>query len=160
VPHVNSVSICPNDKCTLFLLAGCYTLLEQTALESFVPLCQQRRIGVFLGGVFNSGILATGAGSGATYNYDTAPPQVQERVRRIAAVCERHGTPLATAALQFPLAHPAVAAVAPHLSVIMPRPPWAGLWVGDPAAWDGRPPPRARAGPGNAEVRPWSRGDR
>ncbi len=92
-------------------MAGCYTLLEQTALESFLPLCQQRGIGVFLGGVFNSGILATGAGPGATYNYDTAPPRILERVRRIAAVCERHGTPLATAALQFPLAHPAVTAL-------------------------------------------------
>jgi D-threo-aldose 1-dehydrogenase len=63
---------------------------------------------VFLGGVCNSGILVTGPGAGAKYNYADAPPAILERVGRIAAVCARHGVALATAALQFPLAHPAV----------------------------------------------------
>ena len=91
-----------------FLLAGRYTLLEQRALDEFLPLCQERRIGIFLGGVFNSGILATGARPGAWYQYQPASPAILERVGRIEALCARHGVPLATAALQFPLAHPAV----------------------------------------------------
>ncbi|HWQ15840.1 MAG TPA: aldo/keto reductase [Roseiflexaceae bacterium] len=90
-----------------FLLAGRYTLLEQGALE-FLALCRERGIGVLLGGVFNSGILATGPRAGAKYNYADAPPDVLERAGTIAAACERHGAPLATAAVQFVLAHPAV----------------------------------------------------
>ncbi len=91
-----------------FLLAGRYTLLEQKALDEFLPLCAERQIGVFLGGVFNSGILATGARPGAWYQYQAASPEILERVGRIEALCARHGVPLPTAALQFPLAHPAV----------------------------------------------------
>jgi len=91
-----------------FLLAGRYTLLEQKALDEFMPLCAERNIGVFLGGVFNSGILATGARPGASYQYQAASPEILERVGRIEAICEQHGVPLPTAALQFPLAHPAV----------------------------------------------------
>jgi D-threo-aldose 1-dehydrogenase len=91
-----------------FLLAGRYTLLEQKALDEFLPLCLERNIGVFLGGVFNSGILATGARPGASYQYQAASPEILERVGRIEAICEQHGVPLQTAALQFPLAHQAV----------------------------------------------------
>ncbi len=97
----------------LFLLAGRYTLLEQAALESFLPLCLAQGIGVVLGGPFNSGILATGAKPGAFYNYEPAPPHILEKVGRIEAVCRAHGVPLATAALAFPLAHPAVVSVIP-----------------------------------------------
>lgn len=94
-----------------FLLAGRYTLLEQGALETFLPLCQERKIGVLVGGVLNSGILGTGARSGALYNYRAAPLTILERVARIEAVCARHGVPLHVAALQFPLAHPAVTSI-------------------------------------------------
>lgn len=94
-----------------FLLAGRYTLLEQTALDEFLPLCQERQIGVFLGGIYNSGILAKGPEPGATYNYAVAPPAIRERVAQIEAVCTRHGVALQTAAARFPLAHPAVTAV-------------------------------------------------
>jgi D-threo-aldose 1-dehydrogenase len=97
----------------LFLLAGRYTLLEQESLESFLPLCEHKGIGIVLGGPFNSGILATGPKPGAFYNYDPAPPQILERVSRIEAVCTAHGVPLAAAALQFPLAHPAVVSLIP-----------------------------------------------
>lgn len=97
----------------LFLLAGRYTLLEQEALESFLPLCVERGIGIALGGPYNSGILATGPRPGAFYNYDPAPPAILERVSRIQAVCEAHGVALAAAALSFPLAHPAVVSVIP-----------------------------------------------
>jgi D-threo-aldose 1-dehydrogenase len=94
-----------------FLLAGRYTLLEQTALDEFLPYCVEHQISLMLGGVLNSGILATGAVPGATYNYEPAPPAIQERVRRIEAVCARHDVPLRVAALQFPLAHSAVASL-------------------------------------------------
>ncbi len=97
----------------LFLLAGRYTLLEQEALESFLPLAQTRGIGVVIGGPYNSGVLATGARAGAFYNYDVAPQWVLARVARIEAVCARHGVRLVDAAFQFPLRHPAVVSVIP-----------------------------------------------
>jgi len=93
------------------LLAGRYTLLDQEALDDLLPLCEQRRIRLIIGGAYNTGILATGAVEGAYYNYRPAPPEILERVRRIEAVCARHGVALASAALQFPLGHPAVATV-------------------------------------------------
>jgi len=95
----------------LFLLAGRYTLLEQEALSSFLPLCRERGIGIVIGGPFNSGILATGPKPGAFYNYSPAPPDILERVARIEAVCRAHAVPLRAAALAFPLAHPAVVSV-------------------------------------------------
>ena len=97
----------------LFLLAGRYTLLEQEALDSFLPLCEKRGIGIVLGGPYNSGILATGAKPGAYYNYDAAPQGILDRVARIEAVCKRHGVKLIEAALQFPLAHPSVVSLIP-----------------------------------------------
>lgn len=97
----------------IFLLAGRYTLLEQEALESFLPLCQDRGIGVVIGGPYNSGILATGARPGAHFNYGDAPAQVLERVGRIEEVCGRHGVRLIEAALHFPLMHPSVVSVIP-----------------------------------------------
>jgi len=96
-----------------FLLAGRYTLLEQAALDSFLPLCVARDIAVIIGGPFNTGILATGAMEGATYDYRPAPAEVMARVRRIEAICRSHGVALASAALQFPLHHPAVSSVIP-----------------------------------------------
>ena len=96
-----------------FLLAGRYSLLEQTALDSFLPLCASRAIGVIIGGPFISGILALGAVPGATYNYLPAPPDVLERVGALQRVVAAHGVPLAAAALQFPFHHPAVTAVIP-----------------------------------------------
>jgi D-threo-aldose 1-dehydrogenase len=96
-----------------FLLAGRYTLLEQAPLDEFLPLCERRDIALIIGGAYNTGILATGATPGAYYQYAPAPPEIMERVRRIEAVCARHGVRLPTAALQFPLGHPAVATVIP-----------------------------------------------
>lgn len=97
----------------IFLLAGRYTLLEQDSLESFLPLCEERGIGIVIGGPYNSGILATGAKEGAYFNYDVAPPDVLERVRRIQSVCDRHGIRLVDAAFRFPLLHPSVLSVIP-----------------------------------------------
>lgn len=97
----------------LFLLAGRYTLLEQEALNSFLPLAQQRGIGIVLGGPYNSGILASGAKPGAMYNYEPAPKAILDRVKRIEAVCLRHKVKLPQAALRFPLTHPCVVSVIP-----------------------------------------------
>lgn len=93
------------------LLAGRYSLLEQPALDEFLPLALEKGIGVMLGGVFNSGILASGPVPGATYNYRPAPPEILARVGHIQRICERHGVSLFSAALQFALGHPAVASV-------------------------------------------------
>jgi D-threo-aldose 1-dehydrogenase len=91
----------------VFLLAGRYTLLEQTSL-GFLNLCKKKGIGIFLGGVYNSGILATGPKETAQYNYANAPTAVLEKARKINAICERHGVPLNRAALHFARAHPTI----------------------------------------------------
>jgi D-threo-aldose 1-dehydrogenase len=96
----------------LVMLAGRYTLLEQGALDDLLPLCERRGIGVVVAGAFNSGLLAREKPTEeATYNYARAPADVLERARRIADVCERHGTTLPEAAIAFPLAHPAIVSV-------------------------------------------------
>jgi D-threo-aldose 1-dehydrogenase len=92
-----------------FLLAGRYTLLEQGPLDDLIPLCMQRGTSLVIGGPLNSGILA----GRDTWNYDKAPPEIVERVRKIEAVCQAHNVPLPAAALQFPLAHPVVASIIP-----------------------------------------------
>jgi len=94
-----------------FLLAGRYTLLEQTPLDTFFPQCLENNNGLVLGGVYNSGVLASGARADAQYNYAPAPPSVLDRVSRIEAICERHGVALNVAALQFAAAHPAVSSL-------------------------------------------------
>jgi D-threo-aldose 1-dehydrogenase len=96
-----------------FLLAGRYTLLEQTALEHFLPECQKRGSSIIIGGPYNTGILASEPVEGATYDYEAVDPEVLARARRISRVCESHGVPLPAAALQFPLLHPAVCSVIP-----------------------------------------------
>ncbi|MCS6878559.1 MAG: aldo/keto reductase [Geminicoccaceae bacterium] len=95
----------------VFLLAGRYTLLEQGGLEDLLPLAREKGFSLLLGGPFNSGILATGAVPGARYDYKPAPPEILARVRRIEAVCARHGVPLKAAAIQFPLGLDEVAAI-------------------------------------------------
>jgi D-threo-aldose 1-dehydrogenase len=93
----------------LVMIAGRYTLLEQSALDDLLPLCRARGVGVVAAGVFNSGLLSRSRpGEGARYDYAPAPPHIVERARDIAAVCEHHGTTLPAAALAFPLAHAAV----------------------------------------------------
>lgn len=100
-----------------FLLAGRYTLLEQSALDSFMPKCERHGATLIIGGAYNSGILATGTRRGGVlhYNYAPASSAIIERVRRIETVCDTHGVTLAAAALQFPLAHPIVSSVIPGL---------------------------------------------
>jgi D-threo-aldose 1-dehydrogenase len=97
----------------LFLLAGRYTLLEQEALLSFLPMATDRGIGIVIGGPYNSGVLATGPKPGAFYNYDPAPPHILKRVAKIEAICKAHNVRMVDAAFQFPLRHPAVISVIP-----------------------------------------------
>jgi len=96
-----------------FVLAGRYTLIDHSGLKEILPLCEQKGISVIIGGPYNSGILASGAVSGAKFNYQDAPAEIVERVRKLEEVCRRHSVPLKAAAVQFPLAHPAVASVIP-----------------------------------------------
>jgi D-threo-aldose 1-dehydrogenase len=95
----------------VFLLAGRYTLLDQSALADLLPICEQKEIGVVVGGVMNSGVLADPR-PGSHFNYAPAPTDIVERAAKLAATCARHGVPLRAAAVQFPLAHPAVVSVA------------------------------------------------
>jgi len=92
-----------------FLLAGRYTLLEQAPLDDLLPRCLRAGISVVIGAPFNTGILA----GRASYNYKPPPPEVVARVNAIRTICESHRVPIIAAALQFPLAHPAVASILP-----------------------------------------------
>ena len=118
------------------LRAAAYTLLETRALRRMLPLCEERGIGVIAAAPYASGWLATQDES-TTYMYGPAPDDIVERSRRMQAICARHGVALAAAALQFPLAHPLVAAVIPgaktpreatqnhrHLHTEVPRAVW------------------------------------
>jgi D-threo-aldose 1-dehydrogenase len=100
-----------------FLLAGRYSLLEQGALDELFPLCEQKNIGVMLGGTYNSGILATKLQPGAKYDYADAPPEILERARRLQALATRYDVSLKAAASQFALAHPVVTTIIPGTRV-------------------------------------------
>ena len=101
-----------------FMLAGGYTLLEHASLDTLLRHCTEHSRSVMVAAPFNTGILATGAIEGARFNYQPAPQDILARTARIEAICRRHGVRLPAAALQFPLAHPAVASVvAGHQSV-------------------------------------------
>jgi D-threo-aldose 1-dehydrogenase len=94
-----------------FLLAGRYTLLEQGALDSFLPYCEKEKISVIIGGPYNSGILASP--KTGRYNYREPPAEVVAKTIKLKEVCDKYNVPLRAAALQFVLAHPAVASVIP-----------------------------------------------
>ena len=95
----------------VFLLAGRYTLLEQTSLDTLFPLCAARDVSIVVGGPFNSGILV----GGDTWNYGAAPDHILQRVKDLSAVCRDYDVPLPAAALQFPLGHDVVCSVIPGL---------------------------------------------
>lgn len=100
----------------VFLLSGRYTLLEQAVLDSFLLRCQREGVSLVIGAPLNSGILASGAVAGATYNYEVPPPAIIARVNGIEEVCRSHGIPIAAAACQFPLTHASVVSVIPGMS--------------------------------------------
>lgn len=127
-------------KFDCILLAGRYTLLDQSSLDKLLPACVKHNVSVIIGGPYNSGILATGPTAGATYNYSAASPEILERVRRLQSACKEFNVELRAAALQFPLAHAAVATIIPGarssaevkenirlLSVEIPSELWAEL---------------------------------
>jgi len=94
------------------LLAGRYTLLDQSGLDDLLPLAVERGVAIVAGGVYNSGLLSEPRpGAGAMYDYAPAPPDLIERARRLADVCSGHGVDLPTAAINFPRRHPAVVSV-------------------------------------------------
>ncbi|NKB57618.1 MAG: aldo/keto reductase [Alphaproteobacteria bacterium] len=97
----------------MFLVAMPYTLMDQDALDEELPLCAEKGIGVVIGSVFSSGVLATGARDDAVYGYQPPPPEIVAKLSGMEAVCTRHAVPLRAAALQFPLLHPAVASIIP-----------------------------------------------
>lgn len=99
-----------NADVNCFLLAGRYTLLEQSAL-AFLDWCTQNEVSIFLGGVYNSGILASGPVEGAKYDYEDAPAEILDKARRLQEVTRRHGVPLHVAAQHFARAHPAIASL-------------------------------------------------
>lgn len=90
-----------------FLLAGRYTLLDQGALDALFPVCAAKNIGILLGGIYNSGILAN-PHIGAKFNYQDADAALVARALALDALSRKHGTELKAAALQFCMAHPAV----------------------------------------------------
>ena len=114
---VNEIAVCQEameaGDFDCFLLAGRYTLLEQTPLDGFFATCRARGISIILGGPFNSGILVRPGRAGGTYNYKAAPPAIRARLRKLVAICAAHRVALPNAALQFCLAHPVVASVIP-----------------------------------------------
>jgi D-threo-aldose 1-dehydrogenase len=94
------------------MLAGRYTLLDQSAVSDLLPLAADRGVRVIAAGVYNSGLLSDSHPAlGATYDYQPAPEELVGRAQRLAAVCDAHGVDLPTAAIHFPLRHPAVASV-------------------------------------------------
>jgi D-threo-aldose 1-dehydrogenase len=106
-PLAELISACDLD---VVLLAGRYTLLDQSSLADLLPLCESRGVSVVIGGVFNSGILIDPA-PGALFNYLPADHALLAKARAIREICDKHDVPLAAAALQFPLAHPRVCTV-------------------------------------------------
>ncbi|RWK41065.1 aldo/keto reductase [Mesorhizobium sp.] len=112
---VNEVQICldvlrqaPLD---CILLASRYSLLDRTAEAELLPLCRQRQTSLIIGGVFNSGILATGPVPGAHFDYLPATADILDRVGAMEKIAAEGGYPLAAAAFQFPLHEPVVASV-------------------------------------------------
>ncbi len=112
---VNEVPVCldvlRNGDLDCILLAGRYTLLDRSAEAELIPLCEKKGVSLVVGGVFNSGILATGPVPGANFDYMAAEPPVLEKVAAMEAVARAQGLSLAAPALQFPLAHPLVSTV-------------------------------------------------
>ena len=100
------------------LLAGRYTLLDQSAFPQFLPLCLERAVKLVIGGPYNSGILASDLDGPVLFDYRRAPENLVLKARRIKGICSRHGVELRAAALQFPLAHDAVLSVVPGAASI------------------------------------------
>jgi D-threo-aldose 1-dehydrogenase len=112
---VNEVPVCldvmRNADIDAILMAGRYTLLDRSAVAELIPLCREKGTSLVVGGVFNSGILATGPVPGSHFDYMPASEEVLGKVGAMEEVAKRHGLPLAAPALQFPLRDPVVSSV-------------------------------------------------
>lgn len=110
--QVNDLVVQLGSSCSFdcFLIAGRYTLLDQSAAEEALPLCEEKGIAVIIGSPYNTGILHD-PGPNATFDFTPASPELVAKARRIKEVCERHEVPLPAAAIQFPFGHPCVAQV-------------------------------------------------
>lgn len=112
---VNEEAVCleimPRFDLDCILLAGRYTLLEQQRARGVMAEAQRRGVAIIAGGPFNSGLLADPSAPGTTYNYQPVDAEMLERARRVYAICAAEQVDVGAAALQFVLAHPAVATV-------------------------------------------------
>jgi D-threo-aldose 1-dehydrogenase len=110
--QVNQVLLELGEACDFncFLVAGRYTLLDQSALDEVLPLCRRKNISVIIGSPYNTGILHDPKPD-STFDFVQAPPELIEKAMRIKAVCQKYNVPLPAAAIQFPFAHPAVAQI-------------------------------------------------
>jgi D-threo-aldose 1-dehydrogenase len=110
--QVNRVLIELGEACNFdcFLIAGRYTMLDQSALDEVLPLCLRKNIAVIIGSPYNTGILHDPRPD-STFDFVQAPAPLIEKARKLKAVCDKYNVPLPAAAIQFPLAHPAVAQV-------------------------------------------------
>ncbi len=105
-----SVAIMKETDLNIALIAGRFTLLDQSAQAELYPLALAKKVSIIAAGVFNSGVLANPV-AGAYYDYEIAPQEIIDKARAIANFLEKFNVTLASAALQFPLRHPAVASV-------------------------------------------------
>ena len=120
------------------MLAGRYTLLDQSALDDLLPACLEHAVTVLNAAIFNSGILAQARPDAyARFEYGAAPPRVLKRAAAIAAICASYHTSLPAAAMAFSAAHPAVTAIVVGAddaqqvrdnSALLAWPPPAALW--------------------------------
>jgi D-threo-aldose 1-dehydrogenase len=106
-----AVELMPLFPLDCVMLAGRYTLLEQHASRRIMQEAQARNVGILVAGPYSSGLMGDARAPGSTYNYAPVEPEVLQRAQRIYALCAEHGVDAGAAALQFPLAHPAVASV-------------------------------------------------
>jgi D-threo-aldose 1-dehydrogenase len=112
---VNEQAVClevlPRFDLDCIMLAGRYTLLEQENSSEVMAQANARGVRVLIAAPYNSGLLGPANGPGTSYNYAPVDAPTFERARRIYAQCASEGVDVGAAALQFPLAHPAVACV-------------------------------------------------
>jgi D-threo-aldose 1-dehydrogenase len=120
------------------LLAGRYTLLEQSALPEFMPLCTERGVKLTIGGPYNSGILARDLDQPVAFDYQRAPEHLVDKAKALKAVCERHGVELRAAALQFIFGHEAVISTVPGAATVAELEDNARVMQAEipPALWD------------------------
>lgn len=105
-------------KLDVILLAGRFTLLDQSAAKDFLPLCEKNKVSIVIGGPYNSGILAKDLSKPVTFDYEVAPPHLVKKAEDISKICNNHGVNIKAAALQFVLLHPTVVSAIPGVQSV------------------------------------------